>query len=89
LTRKAGIVTKANDSDRYVVPNAEGGWDVVKEDHERASTHTDTKKEAISRAREIVQNLGGGEVRIQNLDGRFSDSDTQGRRNESKAKDRR
>jgi hypothetical protein len=83
-------VTKANDSDRYVVPNPAGGWDVVKENHKRASAHEDTKKEAIGRAREIVQNLGGGEVRIQNLKGRrFGDSDTQGRRNESKAKDRR
>ena len=81
-------MTKTNDSDRYVVPSA-GGWDVVKEKHGRASAHTRTKAEAIDRAREIVRNLGGGEVRIKNLDGRFSDSDTQGHRNESRARDRR
>jgi hypothetical protein len=40
-------------------------------------------------SREIVGNLGGGEVRIKNLDNRFADSDTQGRRNESPARDRR
>jgi hypothetical protein len=50
---------------------------------------TERKAEAVDRAREIVGNLGGGEVRIKNLDGKFHDSDTQGRKNESPAKDRR
>jgi len=80
---------KGNDSDRYVQPRAEGGWEVVKERHERASVVTRTKAEAIGRARESVGNLGGGAVRIQNIDNRFADSDTQGRRNESPARDRR
>jgi hypothetical protein len=71
-------MTAKNDTDRYVVPNQErGGWDVVKEDHERASAHTRTKKEAVERARKIVNNLGGGELRIQNRDGKLSGSDTQ------------
>lgn len=82
-------MTKANDSDRYVVPSPEGGWDVVKENHQRASVHTRTKAEAVDRAREIVDNLGGGEVRIQKLDRRFGDSDTQGRRHESPRRDRK
>lgn len=43
----------------------------------------------LERAGQIVRNLGGGEVRIKNLDNRFHDSDTQGPRNESRAKDRR
>lgn len=77
-----------NDSDRYVQPRPEGGWEVVKEDHERANAVTRTKAQAIDRAREIVDNLGGG-VRIKNLDGRFADSDTQGRRHESPSRDRR
>ena len=81
--------TKKNDSDRYVQPRPEGGWEVVKEKHERASATTRTKSEAVTRAREIVNNLGGGEVRIKNLDGRLADSDTQGRRNESRARDRK
>lgn len=67
----------------------EGGWEVVKEDHERASALTRTKVEAIDRTREIVQHQGGGEVRIKNLDGKFADSDTQGRKNESRVRDRR
>jgi hypothetical protein len=82
-------MTKANDSDRYVQPRPEGGWEVVKEDHERASAVTPRKVDAINRAREIVNNLDGGEVRIKNLAGKFADSDTQGRRNESRARDRK
>lgn len=83
---------KGNDTDRYVVPNSErGGWDVVKEDHRRASAHEPTQREAIDRAREIVDNLGGGEVRIANRQGRFNDSDTQRgpRQRESSARDRK
>lgn len=79
----------SNDSDRYVQPRGRGGWEVVRERHERASAVTRTKAEAIVRAREIVDNLGGGEVRIKNRDGRLADSDTQGRRYESPARDRR
>lgn len=85
-------MTKKNDSDRYVVPNKErGGWDVVKEDHERASAHTDRKAEAEKRAREIVDNLDGGEVRIADRRGDFSDSDTQSGpgHKESRARDRK
>lgn len=68
---------RGNDTDRYVVPNSErGGWDVVKEGHDRASAHTDTKKEAVDRARDIVGNLGGGEIRIADRHGTLIDSDT-------------
>jgi hypothetical protein len=81
---------KGNDSDRHVVPNKErGGWDVVKEDHQRASAHTGTKREAEDRAREIVRNEGGGEIRLHDKQGKFIDSDTvKGpRRGESPARD--
>lgn len=80
-----------NDEDRYVVPNDErGGWDVVKEDAKRASGHFDTQAQAVDRAREIVENTGGGrgDVRIQGADGKFRDAES-GSRNETKAKDRR
>lgn len=66
----------SNDNERYVVPNPDGGWDVVKPGASRASAHTDTQREAIDRASEIVGNAGGGEVRIQGRDGRFRDSNT-------------
>jgi hypothetical protein len=78
-----------NDSDRYVQKRPEGGWEVVKERHERASALTNTKADAVDRARAIVKNLGGGEVRIKDTKGKLSDSDTQGRRNETRARDRK
>ncbi len=81
---------KGNDNDRYVVPNSDrGGWDVVKENHNRASAHTTTKKEAVDRAREIVENRGGGEVRQANRDGKFNDSDTTRSGRESSKRDRK
>ncbi len=81
-------MTKKNDDDRYVVPSPGGGWNVVKEDRKRASAHTRTKAEAEKRGREIVRNTGG-DLRIQDRHGKFIDSDSGSRRNESKAKDKR
>lgn len=61
---------------RDVVPNPNGGWDVRAPDSTRASTHHDTQADAIDRGREIVPNLGGGELRIHARDVRIRDSDT-------------
>jgi hypothetical protein len=61
---------------RHVVPNPKGGWDIKKPGSARVSKHTETQKDAIDRAREIVRNQGGGEVRIHGKDGRIRDSDT-------------
>jgi hypothetical protein len=63
-------------SSRNVVPNPDGGWDVTSPGGSRASAHTDTQAAAIDRAREIVHNAGGGEVRIHNRQGQIRDSDT-------------
>ena len=41
----------------------------------RASEVLPTQREAEERAKEIVSNLGGGEVVIQGRDGRWRDSD--------------
>lgn len=64
-------------NDRYVVKHEEG-WAVKKPKAERASSLHDTQKEAEKRAKEIVANLGGGEVKIQRGRGGsgFRDSDT-------------
>lgn len=61
---------------RHVVPNPEGGWDVKKPGSSRSSGHSRTQQEAVDRARSIVENQGGGEVRIHGRDGRIRDSDT-------------
>lgn len=63
-------------SDRHVVRNPNGGWDVKAPGAKRASAHTPTQKEAIDRARPIVRKAGGGEVVIHDQKGRIRDSDT-------------
>ena len=63
-------------SSRHVVPDPEGGWDVKKPGSTRAGAHAATQDAAVQRAREIVRNGGGGEVRIHGRDGRLRDSDT-------------
>lgn len=61
---------------RHVVPARSGGWDVKKPDGARASAHTATQAEAVARARLIVANNGGGEVRVHGRDGRIRRADT-------------
>lgn len=61
---------------RHVVPNNNGGWNVKAPNGSRASSHHETQSEAERRAREIVGNLGGGEVVIHNRHGQIRDSDT-------------
>ena len=62
-------------TDRNVVPNPEGGWDVTG-GGERASAHTDTQARAIDRAKAIVGDQGGGEVSISGRDGQIRAKDT-------------
>lgn len=63
-------------NNRHVTPRPDGKWQVVKPGASRASAVTDTQKQGIDRARTIVGNVGGGEVRIQGRDGKIRDSDT-------------
>ena len=61
---------------RHVVPNKDGGWKVIKPGAARASAVTKTQAEAERRAKQIVANQGGGEVRVHRPDGKIRDSDT-------------
>lgn len=63
-------------NNRYVVPSRDGGWDVKAPGAKRASSHHDTQSRAEERAKEIVGNLGGGEVRVHRPNGQIRDSDT-------------
>jgi hypothetical protein len=63
------------EKDRYVVKHPKG-WAVKAPGADRASVVRPTQAEAENRAKEIVGNRGGGEVRIQDRHGRFRDSDT-------------
>lgn len=62
-------------NDRYVTKHQDG-WAVKSPGSSRASSIHHTQKEAEIRAKEIVGNLGGGEVRIQGRHGKWRDSDT-------------
>lgn len=57
-------------TNRYVKPNADGGWDVLKEGHRRALMHYDTQSKAVARARELARREGGGDVRVMNAMGK-------------------
>lgn len=63
-------------NDRFVVKHVHGeGWAVKKTNAGRASSVHETQREAEKRAKEIVLNLGGGQVRIWK-GGTLRDSDT-------------
>jgi hypothetical protein len=62
----------------HVVPNPGGGWDVKKGGATRASGHYDTKQDAVDAGRKISRNQKT-ELRIHNLDGKISQSDSHGK----------
>lgn len=61
----------------HVVPNPQGGWDVKRGGASRASSHHDTKKEAVGAGRTVSRNQGT-ELRIHNRNGRIAESDSHG-----------
>lgn len=56
---------------RDVKPNATGGWDVLREGDRRAAVSAQTKNAALARARDLVRNEGGGEVRVVDSSGKI------------------
>lgn len=70
-------MAKRGPETHHVVPNAEGGWDVKRGGATRASSHHNTKCDAIDRARELSRNQGT-ELRIHNKDARIAQSDSHG-----------
>ncbi|WP_136661628.1 DUF2188 domain-containing protein [Nitratireductor sp. XY-223] len=61
----------------HVVPNPKGGWDVKRGGASRASSHHETKREAIDAGRSVSRNQGT-EFRIHNRDGKIASSDSHG-----------
>jgi hypothetical protein len=62
----------------WVSPVSNGGWRVHKPGDKRDITHTENKTEAINKARDIAKNQKT-ELRIQNKDGKISESNSYGR----------
>jgi hypothetical protein len=54
---------------RAVVPVGDGTWRVLEPGCKRASAVADSREEAEERARTILRNLGGGELRVCAVDG--------------------
>ena len=61
----------------HVDPDPEGGWNVRRGGSDRATSHHDTKREAIDAGREVSRNQGT-EFRIRNRDGCIASSDSHG-----------
>ena len=64
-----------NRNNRHVVRRGDQ-WIVLAPGATRASSLHGTQRDAEIRAKEIVGNLGGGEVRIHDKHGKIRDSDT-------------
>ena len=63
--------------EHHVVTNPNGGWDVKRENAQRASGHFDTKKEAVEYATKVSQNQRT-ELVIHNKDNKIANSNSFG-----------
>ncbi len=63
--------------EHHVVPNPNGGWDVKRNNSERASIHTDTKQQAVDAGRQISRNQQT-EFVIHGINGQIQSSDSHG-----------
>ncbi|MCP4236393.1 MAG: DUF2188 domain-containing protein [Aestuariibacter sp.] len=57
----------------HVVPNPDGGWDIKRGGGKRATSHHETKRDAIDAGRELTRNQGT-DLRIHNKNGRITSS---------------
>jgi hypothetical protein len=69
---------------RYVRQASSGRWEVLAEGQIRSVVTAETKDKAVERARRLLRNYGGGEVRIVNKSGKVVDSRTVKRSSASK-----
>lgn len=63
--------------EHHVVPNPDGGWDVKRNNAERASGHYETKQQAVDAGRKVSQNQGT-EFIVHGKDGRIQRPDSHG-----------
>jgi len=67
----------AKRKEHHVVPNPDGGWDVKRENAERASKHFDTKKDAVDWGRDVSKRQGT-ELIPHKKDGTIQNPDSHG-----------
>ena len=61
---------------KRVIRKVGGKWEVLQEGHHRSTVSTNTRDEAVARAKEIVKRNGGGEVQIVNRVGKIVETAT-------------
>lgn len=61
---------------RIVQRRDDGRWEVRQPGADRASAVVPTQADGISRGRDILGNVGGGELQVRGLDGRICEQDT-------------
>ncbi|MBX9843127.1 MAG: DUF2188 domain-containing protein [Hyphomicrobium sp.] len=71
------MAAKKGPETHHVVPDPSGGWNVKRGGAERATSHHSTKREAIEQGRAVSRSQQT-ELRIHNLDGKISSSDSHG-----------
>jgi hypothetical protein len=68
---------KKGPATHHVVPTPKGGWDLKRGGADRATSHHETKREAVDAGRKVSR-AQGTELRIHNKDGRIAGSDSHG-----------
>lgn len=63
--------------EHHIVPNSGGGWDVKRNNADRASGHYETKQQAVDAGRKISQNQGT-EFIVHGKDGKIQRPDSHG-----------
>ncbi len=66
----------SKDQDRMVYRREDGNWVNQRTDSNRASSLHDTQRDAVSTAKSMLQNQGGGELTTKGLDGKIRSKDT-------------
>jgi hypothetical protein len=77
----------AKKNDRTVSPRPDG-WANKKDGAERAASVHQTQAAAIKEATKMLKNSGGGELKVQNEQGRIRSKDTIAPGNESSVRDK-
>lgn len=66
----------SKDRDRMVYKRADGNWVNKRNDADKASSVHDTQQDAISAARAMLGNQGGGELTTKGMHGQIRSKDT-------------
>jgi hypothetical protein len=70
------MTEKPSPERRIVQKRPDGRWETIKPHHQRASSISETQRQAEDRGREILRNLGGGELTTKGRDGKIRESDS-------------